>query len=427
MNLLYPEAMISIYFFGGENPSLTRAAAASGSLLWMRSTRSLFAPAGAFATLAVDESLPRLPAVRDWQWVAEGVQLIVIPAICGSVFLFGCQSAAVWLRSRFALQEPLSLQDTWLVGELRNAFPSISKRDLSKLLKQADEVFYPARSLLTEQGAANEYLWLVISGKLLVEVSGQVASTLERKAIVGEVTFLDPRDKLATATVYAAPDGVRTLRWQQEKLRTFCEYENLGEKLMAAISEELIEKMVRGRGAGRRSPEESLKLLIQLRRAFPQLGMAEVPRFLKVAENVCYNQGTVLTSQGEANEFLWLLLSGTLNVIVDSQRVAQLAEGALIGEAPLSTGLERARPYGKHIGIICSMLAYACLCLLMFDCKMFSFHVGKECSFADETQALSPTGRQPSWALRRMAKPRQQFSQMIQRLQSVHIYLTCLS
>lgn len=43
----------------------------------------------------------------------------------------------------------------------------------------------------------------------------------------------------------------RTLRWQQEKLRAFCEYENLlGEKLMAAISEELIEKMVRGRGAG---------------------------------------------------------------------------------------------------------------------------------------------------------------------------------
>lgn len=93
---------------------------------------------------------------------------------------------------------------------------------------------------------------------------------------------------------------------------------------MAAISEELIEKMVRGRGAGRRSPEESLKLLIQLRRAFPQLGMAEVPRFLKVAENICYAEGSFLTTQGERNEYLWLLLSGTLNVIVNSQMVAQL-------------------------------------------------------------------------------------------------------
>ncbi|CAK9030179.1 unnamed protein product [Durusdinium trenchii] len=327
--------MIAIYFLGGENPPLTRAAAASASLLWMRSTRSLFAPAGAFATLAVDESLPRLPAVRDWQWVAEGVQLILIPAICGSLFLFASQSAAVWLRTTFAWQEPLSLQDTWLVGELRNAFPSLPKRELSKLLKQADEVFYEPRSILTEQGSSNKYLWLVISGKLLVEVSGQVASTLERKAIVGEVTFLDPRDKLATATVYAAaPNGARTLRWRQEKLRAFCEYENsLGEKLMAAISEELIEKMVRGRGAGRRSPEESLKLLIQLRRAFPQLGTAEVPRFLKVAENICYPQGSLLTTQGEKNEFLWLLLSGSLSVIVDSQMVAQLSEGALIGEA----------------------------------------------------------------------------------------------
>lgn len=129
----------------------------------------------------------------------------------------------------------------------------------------------------------------------------------------------------------------RTLRWQQEKLRAFCEYENLlGEKLMAAISEELIEKMVRGRGAGRRSPEESLKLLIQLRRAFPQLGMAEVPRFLKVGENKEYYKGDLLTTQGERNEYLWLLLSGTLNVIVDSQMVAQLSEGALIGEACLS-------------------------------------------------------------------------------------------
>lgn len=102
---------------------------------------------------------------------------------------------------------------------------------------------------------------------------------------------------------------------------------------MAAISEELIEKMVRGRGAGRRSPEESLKLLIQLRRAFPQLGMAEVPRFLKVAENICYAEGSFLTTQGERNEYLWLLLSGTLNVIVNSQMVAQLSEGALVGEA----------------------------------------------------------------------------------------------
>lgn len=209
---IFAQAMIAIYFFGGDNPSLTRAAAASGSLLWMRSTRSLFAPAGAFATLAVDESLPRLPAVRDWQWVAEGVQLILIPAICGSLFLFASQSVAVWLRTTFALQEPLSLQDTWLVGELRNAFPSLPKRDLSKLLKQAEEVFYPSKSILTEQGSNNNYLWLVISGKLLVEVSGQVASTLERKAIVGEVTFLDPRDKLATATVYAAPNGARTCR-----------------------------------------------------------------------------------------------------------------------------------------------------------------------------------------------------------------------
>lgn len=40
----------------------------------MRATRSLFAPAGAFATLAVDESLLHLPEVRDLQWVLEGVQ-----------------------------------------------------------------------------------------------------------------------------------------------------------------------------------------------------------------------------------------------------------------------------------------------------------------------------------------------------------------
>ena len=37
--------------------------------------------------------------------------------------------------------------------------------------------------------------------------------------------------------------------------------------------------MVRGRGAGRRSPEESVRLLAQLRKAFPQLGMAEAGQF----------------------------------------------------------------------------------------------------------------------------------------------------
>ncbi|CAE7251591.1 unnamed protein product [Symbiodinium natans] len=327
-------AMLSIYSFGAEQPALTRAAAASGSLLWMRATRSLFAPAGAFATLAVDEALPRLPLVRDWLWVAEGVQLIVVPAIVGSLFLFAAQSAAVFLRSKFAAQEALSIQDTWLVGELRSTFPALPKRDLSKLLREAEEVFYDPRALLTEQGEVNPYLWLVVSGSLSVEVSGQVASTLERKAIIGEVTFLDPKDKLATATVYANPGGARTLRWSQDRLREFCEEESLlGEKVMAAISEELIEKMVRGRGAGRRSPEESVRLLAQLRKAFPQLGMAEVPQFLKVADNVPYTEGTCLTTQGVENRFLWLVLSGSLSVNVNGQTVAQLSEGALIGEA----------------------------------------------------------------------------------------------
>eukprot|EP00439_Symbiodinium_sp_Y106_P038321 s255_g4.t1 len=327
-------AMLAIYSFGGDQPAITRAAAASGSLLWMRSTRSLFAPAGAFACLAVDQALPRLPPVRDWQWVAEGVQLIVVPAIVGSLFLFAAQSAAVFLRSKFAWQEALSIQDTWLVGELRSAFPSLPKRELSKLLREAEEVYYRPRSVLTDQGEVNPYIWLVISGSLVVEVSGQVASTLERKAIIGEVTFLDPKDKLATATVYANTGGARTLRWSQDRLREFCEEEAaVGEKVMAAISEELIEKMVRGRGAGRRSPEESVRLLAQLRKAFPQLGMAEVPRFLKVADSVTYSEGSCLTTQGIENRFLWLVLSGTLSVNVNSQTVAQLSDGALIGEA----------------------------------------------------------------------------------------------
>ncbi|OLP84493.1 hypothetical protein AK812_SmicGene34629 [Symbiodinium microadriaticum] len=208
-------AMLAIYSFGGDQPAITRAAAASGSLLWMRSTRSLFAPAGAFACLAVDQALPRLPPVRDWQWVAEGVQLIVVPAVVGSLFLFAAQSAAVFLRSKFAWQEALSIQDTWLVGELRSAFPSLPKRELSKLLREAEEVYYKPRSVLTDQGEVNPYIWLVVSGSLVVEVGGQVASTLERKAIIGEVTFLDPKDKLATATVYANTGGARTLRWSQ--------------------------------------------------------------------------------------------------------------------------------------------------------------------------------------------------------------------
>ncbi|CAE7709476.1 unnamed protein product, partial [Symbiodinium microadriaticum] len=327
-------AMLAIYSFGGDQPAITRAAAASGSLLWMRSTRSLFAPAGAFACLAVDQALPRLPPVRDWQWVAEGVQLIVVPAVVGSLFLFAAQSAAVFLRSKFAWQEALSIQDTWLVGELRSAFPSLPKRELSKLLREAEEVYYKPRSVLTDQGEVNPYIWLVVSGSLVVEVGGQVASTLERKAIIGEVTFLDPKDKLATATVYANTGGARTLRWSQDRLREFCEEEAaLGEKVMAAISEELIEKMVRGRGAGRRSPEESVRLLAQLRKAFPQLGMAEVPRFLKVADSVTYSEGSCLTTQGIENRFLWLVLSGSLSVNVNSQTVAQLSDGALIGEA----------------------------------------------------------------------------------------------
>lgn len=74
------------------------------------------------------------------------------------------------------------------------------------------------------------------------------------------------------------------------------------------------------------------------RMVVPELSAGQVRKLLSVGRIREVPPGTALTYQGERTSELSFVLGGTVDIIVDGQRVADCGPGTLIGEISISTG-----------------------------------------------------------------------------------------
>ncbi len=81
-------------------------------------------------------------------------------------------------------------------------FASLSKRELSLLLSQADHLRYPPRHRVIREGEAGEEFWMVIEGELAVHRGGEEVARIGPGDYFGELAVIDaaPRDATIVAT-----------------------------------------------------------------------------------------------------------------------------------------------------------------------------------------------------------------------------------
>jgi CRP/FNR family cyclic AMP-dependent transcriptional regulator len=77
-------------------------------------------------------------------------------------------------------------------------FATLSKRELGLLLRQADELRYPARQQVVKEGTRGEEFWMVIDGELAVERGGREVARLGPGEFFGELAVIDTTTRDAT-------------------------------------------------------------------------------------------------------------------------------------------------------------------------------------------------------------------------------------
>jgi CRP-like cAMP-binding protein len=81
-------------------------------------------------------------------------------------------------------------------------FSSLSKKELNLLLGQADNLRYPPRFRVVQEGTQGEELWLVVDGELAVHRGGHQVASLGPGDYFGELSVIDssPRDATVIST-----------------------------------------------------------------------------------------------------------------------------------------------------------------------------------------------------------------------------------
>ena len=77
-------------------------------------------------------------------------------------------------------------------------FATLSKRELGLLLRQADELRYPARHQVVKEGTRGEEFWMVIEGELAVQRGGREVARLGPGEFFGELAVIDTTTRDAT-------------------------------------------------------------------------------------------------------------------------------------------------------------------------------------------------------------------------------------
>jgi CRP/FNR family transcriptional regulator, cyclic AMP receptor protein len=79
-------------------------------------------------------------------------------------------------------------------------FSMLSKKDLTRLAKNAHERTFPAGAVLTEQDETGVTFGVIVEGQAAVSVSGRAARTLGPGDYFGEMALIDHSFRSATIT-----------------------------------------------------------------------------------------------------------------------------------------------------------------------------------------------------------------------------------
>ena len=97
-------------------------------------------------------------------------------------------------------------------------FSKLSKRDLARLAKATHETDYAAATVLSSDGEAGRFFFVIVEGEARVDVKGEQVRTLGPGDYFGEMALIDRGPRSATVT---ATSPMRCLVLTQMEFRPF--------------------------------------------------------------------------------------------------------------------------------------------------------------------------------------------------------------
>lgn len=232
---------------------------------------------------------------------------------------------AVWLKE-LGLPHKTSGSRRAQLERVRRVIRTLPIDGLEALVRTGEVVQLVPGQVLMQQGDAADAMYLILDGQLAVTqspVAGGDAVTLAtlNQGIVGEGAFLN---ELRNATV-TATETTRAFRIPvTDETREIVTNRGMLEQLRH------IRRM--------RTLAEGLVLKSD---TFGNVAQPIADGLFLAAEEVRYEAGAVLIKQGEKTDDVFLVLNGTVEVVVDGQVVATIGAGELVGEMALLDGSPR--------------------------------------------------------------------------------------
>jgi CRP-like cAMP-binding protein/ATP/ADP translocase len=293
----------------------------------------------------------RLAKSEQWLRMVAAYHLSKVPGAKQEAALFDLSAL------ERAIQERLSNV------ELLKGVPLLKSIPAYQLMAHADIVEWVSKKEgqdLFAQGDQGDACYVVDQGEIVVIVDGKEVARLGPGECVGEMALIERQPR--SATVKLATDARFLKIGTQGFTRLLDSQPTIARSLLATF-----DKRIRLAQAGRdvESPIEKQGLLTthsgvvsrlsapDLQQLIPvisflcqvdmfvDLPMPSLTRLAGIVQEVSYQAGETLFEQGDGGDSLYLVCSGKVDVIVDSNTVATLAKKACIGEMALIGGCLR--------------------------------------------------------------------------------------
>ena len=122
------------------------------------------------------------------------------------------------------------------LDHLRNVplFSACTNKELETIARATDEITLPAGHVLTDQGQTGREAFIIVDGSATVRRNGKKVATLEKGAVVGELSLLDHGPRTATVTTDA--ETTVLVLDQRHFLAVLDDVPSLSHKLLAALA-----------------------------------------------------------------------------------------------------------------------------------------------------------------------------------------------
>jgi CRP-like cAMP-binding protein len=118
-------------------------------------------------------------------------------------------------------------------------FAACSQKDLQRIARASDEVEVPAGRTLMKQGDVGRECFVLVEGKVKVDINGRKVASLGPGAYFGELSLLDKGPR--TATVTTETDSTVLVLGPREFSGVLDEVPTLAHKLLTALAQRIRE------------------------------------------------------------------------------------------------------------------------------------------------------------------------------------------